>query len=104
MVGGASQSTGLKGTADDLGVPCREAIQIDTDSTTAISIGSRLGTGQVRHIEVNQLWLQDKVYNGEITLNNVGTAENIAGAFTKAVNGETLQYHVDHRAAEVRRD
>ena len=44
------------------------------------------------------------VYKGEIVLKKVGTDENIADALTKGVNAETLRYHVDHSAAEVRRD
>ena len=104
MVKGASQSLGLRGIADDLGVTYKEPIQINTDASAAIGIGSRLGLGKVRHIEVNQLWLQDKVYKGEITLNKVGTDVNIADALTKAVNSETLKYHVDNSAAECRRD
>ena len=58
----------------------------------------------MRHIEVNQLWLQDKVYVGEITLNKVKTDENIADALTKAVNAETLEYHVVNSSGECRRD
>ena len=104
MVKGASQSIGLRGLADDLGVTYKGPIQINTDASAAIGIGSRLGTGKVRHIEVNQLWLQDKVYIGEIVLNKVRTEENIADALTKAVNAETLSYHVENSSAELRRD
>ena len=67
--------------------------------SAAVGIGSRLGTGKVRHIEVNQLWLQDSTYTGEIPSNNIKTDETIADAWTKAVNAETLQQHVDHSAA-----
>ena len=104
MVKGASQSIGLRGIADDLGVIYKGPIQINTDASAAIGIGSRLGTGKVRHIEVNQLWLQDKVYIGEVTLNKVKTEENIADALTKAVNAETLRYHVENSSGEGRRD
>ena len=104
MVKGASQSIGLRGLADDLGVTYKGPIQINTDASAAIGIGSRLGTGKVTHIEVNQLWLQDKVYIGEIVLNKVRTEENIADALTKAVNAETLGYHVGNSSGECRRD
>ena len=104
MVKGASQALGLKAIAEDVGVSLQAPIQINTDASAAIGIGSRLGLGKVRHIEVNQLWLQDKVYKGEIELKKVGTDVNIADALTKGVNAETLQYHVDNSAAEVRRD
>ena len=79
-------------------------IQTNTDASAAIGIGSRLGIGKVRHIEVNQLWLQDKVYNGKVALNKVKTDENIADALTKAVSAETLGYHVEHSNGECRQD
>ena len=104
MVKGASQAMGLRAIAVDIGVSFVGPIQINTDASAAIGIGSRLGLGKVRHIEVNQLWLQEKVYKGEIVLKKVGTLENIADALTKAVNAETLRYHVENTAAECRRD
>ena len=62
-----------------------------------------MGTGTVRQIEVNQLWLQDKVYNGEVVLNKVRTDENIADAMTKAVTAGTLGFHVDGSGGTRRR-
>ena len=79
-------------------------MQIDTDASAEIGIGSRHGTGNVRHIEVNQLWLQDKAYRGEMLLKKAGMAENIAYTFTKPLNAETLGYHVESSSAEGRRD
>ena len=58
----------------------------------------------MRHIEVNQPWVQDKVYIGEITLNKRGTAENMSDALTKAVDAENLSYHVNNGSAGRRRD
>ena len=86
----------------DLGVSVR--IRIKTDTSVAKSISNRKGLGRQRHIEVNQLWLQDKVYKGEITLNKVKTDENIADALAKAVGAAVLGYHVDKSNAECRRD
>ena len=76
----------------------------DTDASAAIGIGSRFGLGKVRDIEVNQLWLQDKLYIGEIALNKVGTNQNIADALTKAVSVEVLGCHVNNSSGECRRD
>ena len=60
MVKGASQAFGMAALAADLGTPLEEPMQLNTDASAAIGIGSRLGLGKVRHIEVNQLWLQEK--------------------------------------------
>ena len=48
----------------DLGVDLQ--IRIRTDASAAKGIATRRGLGKVRHIEVNQLWLQKKVSRGEI--------------------------------------
>ena len=48
--------------------------------------GSRFGLGKVRHIDVGQFWVHDKVRDGEIHLIKVPLFENLAGALTKYVN------------------
>ena len=60
MVKGASQGMGLKAIAVDLGVTYEGPIQINADASAAIGMASRLGLGKVRHIEVTQLWIQEK--------------------------------------------
>ena len=104
MVKGASQALGMVAVAEDLGTTLDEPIQLNTDASAAIGIGSRLGLGKVRHIEVNQLWLQEKVHSGRVTLKKVKTEENIADALTKAVDGATLMKHVEMSNAEARTD
>ena len=58
----------------------------------------------MRHIEVNQLWLQDKVYSAEVILNKAKSDEHIADALTKVVVAETLGCHMDNNSGECRRD
>ena len=50
--------------------------------------------GKIRHIEVNQLWLQDKVRAGDIVVVKEKTNENVADALTKPVTGDVLRYHM----------
>ena len=45
MVEGVSQAIGLKAIIKDLGVSFQEPIQINTDASAAIGIGSRLQIG-----------------------------------------------------------
>ena len=56
LVRGASVAIGMRKMMKDLGVTC--GIVAKTNASAAKSIASRLGVGKVRHIEVNQLWLQ----------------------------------------------
>ena len=71
-----------------------EKVQVLSDASAAIGIASRRGSGKVRHIEVNQLWLQDKVLSGDIEVTKIGTGDNLADALTKHVESEILGKHM----------
>ena len=55
--------------------------------------------GKVRHIDTNQLWVQDKVRKGEVEIIKVPTWENLADTLTKYVNKETVGKHMTGIAA-----
>ena len=65
-----------------------------TDASAAIGIASRRGSGKVRHIEVSQLWLQDKVMRNEIEVSKIRTDQNPADALTKHVDWEGIRKHM----------
>ena len=85
---------GLKSIMKDMGVECKLKLKVKTDSSAAKGIASREGLGKVRHIEVNQLWIQDKVANGDIEMVKVLGNENVADALTKNVESDKLQWHM----------
>ena len=92
IVKGGSVGLGIKSVLEDLGV--RRKIRVNTDSSAAKGIVMRKGLGKVRHIEVNQLWIQDRVAKGDIELCKVPGTENLADALTKAVENEDLRWHL----------
>ena len=49
----------------------KASVQLNTDASAAKGIASRKGLGKIRHVEVQQLWLQDKVASGEIVVKKV---------------------------------
>ena len=63
MVRGAAQGLGIQSLLRDLGI--ERKIKLKTDASVAKAISSRRGPGELRHVEVNQLWLQEKVKNGK---------------------------------------
>ena len=77
---------------EDLGVGVR--VKLKTDASAAKGISMRRGLGKVRHIEVNQLWLQDCIHKGRIELEKVDGKKNIADALTKPVEGPDLIVHI----------
>ena len=92
IVKGASIAMGLRGVLQDLRVDL--SIVVQTDASAAKGIASRRGLGKVRHIEVNQLWVQEKVANGEIVIRKIGTRENLADALTKHVDHDLIMKHM----------
>ena len=94
LVKGASVGLGIKALSSDLGVTYESPIDVKSDASAAIGIANRVGVGKVRHIEVNQLWLQEKVAKGVINIIKVGTDDNLADALTKAVSAESMMKHL----------
>ena len=81
MVKMASQLLGTKAMLQDLGVSIK--LKILTDASAAQGIAARRGLGQVRHIEVSTLWLQDQVNKNRIQIEKVKGTENLADPMTK---------------------
>ena len=80
LVKGASMGLGAVAIIHDLGCEYENALEIRTDASAAIGIANRIGIGKIRHIETNQLWLQQKVLEGKLVVSNVKGADNLAAA------------------------
>ena len=101
IVKGASVALGLRNMLDDLGMKVK--IRVKTDASAAKGIASRRGAGKVRHIEVSQLWVQDKVASGEVVLQKVSMRDNIADALTKNVSSDILYKHMESTCQYIER-
>ena len=99
IVKGSSVGMGVQSVLGDLSIGAR--LQVLTDSSAAKGIASRRGLGKIRHIEVNQLWIQEKVTNGDIELSKVQGSINIADALTKHVGREILERHMSDTGQHV---
>ena len=84
FVGAASQTIGFKSMMNDLGIK-RERIRLKTDASVAQSLASRRRLGDIRHTEVNQLWLEDEVGEGDVEIEKVRGTVNRADALAKPV-------------------
>ena len=89
---GAAQALGMQSMMADLGVKVKIDILIDTKATLGI-IG-RQGLGKVRHIAVQDLWLQGAVKDKKISVHKVASAENVADLMTKPLTAEEINRHV----------
>ena len=88
MVKGASNALGINSMLRDMGITANVALF--TDSSAAKGIASRRGLGKIRHIEVNQLWLQDQVARNKIQLFKVRGEDNFADSLTKHAGTERV--------------
>ena len=70
-------------------------IRLNEDSSAAKGIAQRTGLGKVRHIEVNQLWVQEKVRDGTLEICKVKGVDNLADALTKYVDRNEISKHLD---------
>jgi hypothetical protein len=87
IVKGSAEALGLQSLAKDLGFEVE--VRVYADSSAAIGICRRSGIGRVRHLAVAQLWIQEKVRAGEISLCKVLGTENPADLLTKNVPRDT---------------
>lgn len=76
------------------GLEVKAGLDIITDARAANDIASRTGLGNVRHIEVSQLWLQAHVSNGKLKVNNVNGGDNLVDTLTKHVSKHVLVKHI----------
>ena len=95
LVKAAAQSLGIKAMLRDFGVNHPISISVRSDSSAAISTAQRRGFGKVRHIEVNQLWLQERVANRELTLVKVPRTANATDHLTEPGCAAALKQHME---------
>ena len=75
MVKGAGNALGLSGVFRDMGVEYE--ITLYTDSSAARGISGR------RDVELNELWLQDQVARGRISVRKIRGEDNFSDSLTK---------------------
>ena len=103
IVKGGSIGLDIMSIMKDFGVDM--AVRVNTDASAAKGIACRRGLGKVRHIEVNQLWLQYQVHSRQMTLTKIAGTDNCADILTKHASEKVLDGHLkrlDHRIREVR--
>jgi hypothetical protein len=93
IVKGAAMAMGMRAIIADMGI--NMSIEIKQDASAARSIAMRKGIGKVRHIEVNQLWIQENVANVDIQISKVEGEENLADALTQYVHAEKIKNHME---------
>ena len=85
---GIAEALGFASSARDLGWDYK--LNVHTDASAAIGIARRRGLGKVRHLDVTDLWVQEKVRSKAVALLKIAGDKNPADALTKYVERPIL--------------
>ena len=88
IANGMAQALGIQPLMNDMG--WKLPVTVHSDATAAIGIARRKGLGNIRHLDVTDLWIQDKVCSKAIGLKKILGADNPADMFTKYVERAIL--------------
>ena len=80
MLKAASEGLCLKYLLQEIGE--ERELHLRGDSSAAQGTLNRLGSGRVKHLQTRQLWLQEKVFAGEVTVEKIVRSVNWADALT----------------------
>ena len=89
----AAEMIGIGSLAADLGRDMK--ITMYADSSAAIAIAKRRGSGKLRHINIGLLWIQEKTEAEEVIIKKVQGISNLADMMTKSVNKEKLDRYME---------
>ncbi|CAK0888842.1 unnamed protein product, partial [Prorocentrum cordatum] len=88
IVNGSARGTWLRNVMLEMGFEV--TLQVNTGSSGAKGIASRLGCGKVRHLETKYLWVQEKAKDRTITMAKIHADVNGADMQTKPMTGPRL--------------
>ena len=71
---------GLQQTLKEMGLDI--PVHVFGDSAPVVGILARKGTGRIKHLELRQLWLQEKTREGALTFTKIPRAHNVSDALT----------------------
>ena len=85
---GCTQRLGIQSLLKDIGWTLK--LHVFSDASAAIGIARRKSLGRVRHLDCTDLWIQDAIRSGRISLSKDPGAENPADMLTKYVDRKIL--------------
>ena len=93
IVKAATMGIGITSMFKDMGSEVEG--QMNTDSSAARSISSRRCARRVRHVEVHDLGVQERVRRGELSIVKVRGEDNVADGLTKHVERNKMERYME---------
>ncbi len=69
-------------------------VRLWTDSSACKGTCGRSGLGKLKHLDVEDLWLQEAMKNKKVELSKIAGMYNMSDLLTKHLGGTTLDRHV----------
>ena len=69
-------------------------IEVKEDSSAAKGIASRRGLGTLKHVDIKELWIQEKVHEEDLRIIKIPGTINLADALTKYCEVQVINHHV----------
>ena len=91
MIEAVIRAKGVINVMIELGFEVQQELQLHTDSSAAKSFVSRKGLGEMKHLEIRDLWLQREVALGKVSVNKVDGTKNPADLMTKYLRKEEIE-------------
>ena len=79
----ASEGLGIPSVARDQGISCRLNLHLDASATT--SLVNRRGLGKAKHVDMQNLWIQEASKSGQFATKKVDTSVKLADLMTKPI-------------------
>ena len=64
------------------------------DASAPLAIVARRGSGKLRHLDTNCLWIQEKAARSDLNIKKVAGVDNGADLFTKTLSWNEIQSHI----------
>jgi hypothetical protein len=68
------------------------SLHLFCDSLSGVKVTHKTGLGRMKHLEIKQLWLQQEVREGKISVDHWPGLENPADLYTKALDNRRFRY------------
>jgi len=89
---GAQEGLAARNMSVEMGIPL--ALKLRTDASAAVGILSRQGVGRVKHLQVRQLWMQERIRDEEMKLIKIPRELNPADLMTHHWNEREGNQHL----------
>ena len=100
MCKGGQEGIAATVMAAELG--CDKTLCMRTDASAAIGVIRRQGAGRVKHLQIKQLWLQEKARDEEIKFVKISRVVNFSDLMTHHWNEKDGKAHLGGMSAEIR--